>query len=76
MTYPESSLSRMDKEDEGKPLGECLADEEAGEKKIGHDRDKVFKRKKMTRSSIKKGGEGVEMYKKGNRNHCFLIFIF
>ena len=33
VTYPESSLSRMDKEDEGKPLGECLVDEEAGEKK-------------------------------------------
>ena len=55
---------------------EQLGTTQAGEKKIGHDRDKVFKRKKMTRSSIKKGGEGVEMYKKGNRNHCFLIFIF
>lgn len=46
--------------------------------KVGHDRDKVFKRKKMTRSSRKKKKkqEGVEIYKKGNRNHYFLIFKF
>lgn len=42
-------------------------------KKIGHDRDNVFKRKKMTRSSRKKKGA---VYKKGNGSHYFLIFKF
>ena len=58
MTYPESSLFRMDKEDEGKPLGDAWLMERKGEK-IRHDRDNVFKRKKMTRSSRKKSGGGA-----------------
>ena len=44
-------------------------------KKIRHDRDNVFKRKKMTISSRKKRG-GREIYKKGNGSHYFLIFKF
>ena len=59
----------------GNPWGDAWLMERKGEK-IRHDRDNVFKRKKMTRSSRKKSGGGGEMYKKGNGSHYFLIFKF
>lgn len=55
VTHRESSLSRLEREAEGKPWGERLLDGEAGKKNTGRNRDRELKREKMIRSSREKG---------------------